>query len=205
MLLNKSRKRDVSRSDCDEHPKASTTHSIPLMVAVALHLGLSAFRTEFSAARDGLAALAAEFCFGSGSSGHSGCRSTGRPRSRFLHGVHHGLAHGYACTETRAHTDGTSAFIPGRNGDGLCHLILRELAHVAEHVHADALVEHFLQLVWKRKIFDHKTIQGKSIVRESGLESFADLFGKRALVRGHIEEGHLAGGERIGHSGDDGV
>src|SRR6266446_4656634 len=147
MLLNKSRKRDVSRSDCDEHPKASTTHSIPLMVAVALHLGLSAFRTEFSAARDGLAAFAAEFGFGSGSSGHSGCRSTGRRRSRFLHGVHHGLSHSHACAETRAHSDSASALITRRDGNGLRYLILRELAHVTEHVHADALVEHFLQFL----------------------------------------------------------
>src|SRR5258708_22776727 len=31
MLLNKSCKTAGSRSDCDEHPKASTTHSIPFM------------------------------------------------------------------------------------------------------------------------------------------------------------------------------
>src|SRR5882762_5432406 len=32
MLLNRSSKTAVSRSDDDEHPKASTTHSSPLMV-----------------------------------------------------------------------------------------------------------------------------------------------------------------------------
>src|SRR6266481_7606190 len=31
MVLNKSRKTAMSRSDSEEHPKASTTHSIPLM------------------------------------------------------------------------------------------------------------------------------------------------------------------------------
>jgi len=31
------------------------------------------------------------------------------------------------------------------------------------------------------------------------------IFGKGALVRGHIQERHLAGGKRIGHLGDNGV
>ena len=82
---------------------------------------------------------------------------------------------------------------------------MRVLAHVTEHVHADALVEHFLQFVRKRKVFDHQGVQGESIFREGRFEGLADLFGKRALIRGHIEEGHLAGGKRVGHLRDYGV
>jgi len=36
-----------------------------------------------------------------------------------------------------------------------------------------------------------KTVQGESIFRERRLEGFADLFGKSALVRGHIQEWYL--------------
>src|SRR6266700_4662918 len=165
MLLNKFCKTAMSRSDCDEHPKASTTHSIPLMAGVALHLGFSAFRTEFGAARDGLATFATEFGFGRGSSGHGRRRSASGRRGRFLDRVHHGLAHGHACAETRAHSYRASAFVRGRDGDSLRHLILRKFAHVAKHVHADALVEHFLQLVRKRKVFDYKAVEGESIFR----------------------------------------
>ena len=80
-----------------------------------------------------------------------------------------------------------------------------KFAHVAEDVHADALIEHFLQLVGQRKIFDHKAIQREPIVRERRFEGFADLLGECALVRGHIQERHLAGGESIRHFSNDGV
>src|SRR5260370_19409002 len=142
--------------------------------AVALHLGLSALRAEFGAARDRFATVAAEFGFGSGSYGCS------EGRSRFPDGVHHGLAHGHARTEARTHSDRSSAFIRGCDGNGLRHLVLRELAHIAEYGHADALVEHFLQLLWQRKIFDHKAVQGQPIFREGWFEGLADFFCKRA-------------------------
>src|SRR5208282_6407812 len=48
-------------------------------------------------------------------------------------------------------------------------------------------------------------IQLEAVVSEAGLKTFGYLVGKRALVGGHIKEGHLAGGERIRHFGDDGV
>src|SRR5258708_40050517 len=107
--------------------------------AVALHLGLSAFRTEFRAARYGLATFAAKLGFGSGSSRRRGRRSTSGCRSGFFHGVHHALAHGHARAKTRTNSYRASAFIRGRDGDGLGHVILRKLAHVAAHVRAAAL------------------------------------------------------------------
>jgi len=59
-----------------------------------------------------------------------------------LHSIHHGLPQGHACAENGAHSDRATPSFPAAMGMP-AQLILRELAHVAEHVHADALVEHF--------------------------------------------------------------
>src|SRR5579863_1087730 len=136
-----------SRSESDEQPKASTTHSIPLMLASPLSLRLPTFRTELAGARNRLAALAAEFCCRAGCRARSGgCRATARRigRRRLLDSIHHRLAHGDASAEPSANANGTATFIARCDWNRLRHLVLRELAHVAEHVHADALVEHFL-------------------------------------------------------------
>src|SRR5580704_1536207 len=136
-----------SRSESDEQPKASTTHSIPLICASPLGLRLPAFRTEFARARDGLAALAAEFCARRGrarSCGTSGgrCRASAARTGGcgLLYRVHHRLAHGDARAKAGAYSNRSATFITGSDWNGLRHLILRELAHVAEDVHADALV-----------------------------------------------------------------
>src|SRR5277367_817265 len=146
-----------SRSESDEQPKASMTHSTPLMLASPLRLGLPAFRTEFAAARDGLAALAAEFRAGrsrAAGSRRASCRGSRATasiaRSGLFHRVHHGLAHRDARAQARAYADRSAAFIPSGDRNGLRHLILRELAHVSEHIHADSLIEHFLKLFRKR-------------------------------------------------------
>src|SRR5579859_2638743 len=197
-----------SRSDSDEQPKASTTHSIPLMPSSPLSLRLSTFRAELAGARDGLAALAAKFCGRRGSARRCRRRSSTATRSRgcgLLHGVHHRLAHSHPGAESGAHANRSAAFIRGSNRNGLRHLILRELAHVAEHVHADALVEHFLKLFGKREIFDDEAVERKAVIRKRGLELLADFFGNRALAGGHIEKRYLAGCERIRHLGNDGV
>src|SRR5580658_3428612 len=122
-----------SRSESDEQPKASTTHSIPLMLASPLRLGLPAFRTEFARARDGLAALAAEFCGrGSCCSGRRrGCATTDRTgRGGLFHRVHHCLTHGHARSKPGAHSDRSATLIPSGNRNRLRHLVLRELPHV---------------------------------------------------------------------------
>src|SRR5579863_5853914 len=156
-----------SRSESDEQPKASTTHSMPLMPASPLSLRLPAFRAEFAGARDRLAALAAELCCRTGSRAGSGrCRASaswagGR---RLLDSVHHRLAHGDASAEPCANANGTATFVARCDWNRLRHLVLRELAHFAEHVHADALVEHFLQLFRKREIFDNKGIESEAVV-----------------------------------------
>src|SRR5580658_129315 len=154
-----------SRSESDEQPKASTTHSTPLMLASPLRLRLPAFRTEFAGTRDGLAAFAAEFCGRRGTArGARQRRATASiARSGLFNGVHHGLAHGDARAETRADADGSAAFIRGGNGNRLRHLVLRELAHVSEHVHADALIENLLQLLGQRKILDNETVERQAV------------------------------------------
>src|SRR5690349_14589577 len=143
-----------SRSDSDEQPKASTTHSIPLMPASPLGLRLPAFRAELARARDGLAALAAEFR-GRGCGTRRRRRRAPSARGRrggLLHRVHHRLAHGDSRAQPGAHANRSSTLVCRGDRNGLRHLVLRELAHVSEHVHADALVEHFLKFVWKRKV-----------------------------------------------------
>src|SRR5580658_7670112 len=197
-----------SRSESDEQPKASTTHSTPLMLASPLSLRLPAFRAEFACAWNGLAALAAKFR-GCGSCRASSRRSrasaTRSARSGLFHGVHHRLAHGHARAKPGADADCSSALIPGGNRNCLRHLILRELAHVSEHVHADALVEDFLQFLGERKIFDDEAIERQAVIRERGLELLVDFFRERALAGCHIEKGHLATRKSIGHFGNDGV
>src|SRR5580704_3272187 len=190
-----------SWSESDEQPKASTTHSIPLMCASPLCLRLPAFRTEFAGACYGLAALAAEFCAGRGRArscrarSRRSCTASARTGGGGLfHSVHHGLAHGHARAEPGAQANGSAAFIPGGNGNRLRHLILCEFTHVSEDVHADALVEHFLKLFGEREILDDKSIKRQAVVRERGLELLADFFGKRSLARGHVQKRHLAGG-----------
>src|SRR5579863_9467156 len=112
-----------SRNESDEQPKASTTHSIPLMRVSPLRLGLSTFRAEFAGTRDGLATLTAEFCVGSccgGARGSGSCATASwRRRSGLLDGVHHRLAHGNARAKPSAHADGSATFIPGGNWNGL--------------------------------------------------------------------------------------
>src|SRR5271168_5117741 len=139
-----------SRSESDEQPKASTTHSIPLMLASPLRLGLPAFRTEFAGARDGLAAFAAEFCgcaCCSARSRRSRTTAAGGARCGLLHGVHHRLPHRDARAKPGAYANRSASFIASGNRNGLRHLVLRKFAHVSKDVHADALVEHFLQLI----------------------------------------------------------
>jgi hypothetical protein len=34
-----------------------------------------------------------------------------------------------------------------------------EPVHIADHIHADALIENLLQLVWQRDIFDHEVLE----------------------------------------------
>src|SRR5580704_15822577 len=195
-----------SRSESDEQPKASMTHSTPLMLASPLSLRLPAFGAEFAGARNGLAALTAEFrgcgsrCARRRRSRATAARST---RSGLFHGVHHRLTHRDTRAKSCAYADCSAAFIPSSNWNCLRHLILRELAHVSEDVHADALVENLLQLVGERKIFDDESIESQAIVGERGLELLVDFFGKRALVGGHIEKRNLAARKGVGHFGDD--
>src|SRR5689334_8272831 len=166
-----------SRSDSDEQPKASTTHSIPLMPASPLRLRLPAFRAELARARDGLAALAAEFR-GRGR-GTCGCwrraASAGRRSGGLLYRVHHRLAHGDPRAQPGTDADCSATFVGGGNRNSLRHLVLSELSHVAEHVHANALVEHFLKLVWKRKVLHHKSIETQTVLGKCRFEVLIDF------------------------------
>src|SRR5579864_885715 len=201
-----------SRNDSEEQPKASTTHSTPLIGVSPLSLGLPAFRTEFTGARDRFAARAAEFCaWRSGARSGSACSrrrratATRAGRCGLLDSIHHRLSHCDTGAKAGADSNCSSTFVPSSNRNCLRHLVLRELAHVSEHVHADALVEHFLQLFGERKILDDESIERQAVIRERGFELLADFFSNRTLARGHIEKRDLAAGKRVRHFGDNRV
>ena len=76
-----------------------------------------------------------------------------------LHRVHHLLRHRHARSESRALPAATAAFVGRRDRHRLRHLELRVLAHVADHVHADALVEALLQFLGQRQVLDDEAVQ----------------------------------------------
>ena len=80
--------------------------------------------------------------------------------------------------EAGAHTDAnagaTAAFVGGRDRHGLSHLELRVLAHVADHVHADALVEDLLELVGQREVFDDEGVEREAEVCKGRLHVLDD-------------------------------
>jgi hypothetical protein len=174
-------------------------------------LGLATFRAELAGARDRFAALLAEFrgracCSGSGRSGGASTAAGGSlAGSRAFHGFHHGLADGHARAKTCAYSDGATTFVCGGDGDRLRDFVLREFAHVADHVHADALVENLLQLVGQREIFDVEGVQRNAVLGECRFELLADFFGERPLAGCHVEKGNLAICEGVGHFRDDGI
>ena len=66
---------------------------------------------------------------------------SGLPRpQRICHDVRHRKSR----AETDAQSRNTSALIRGGDRQGIRNLILRVLVHIAEHVHADARIQHFL-------------------------------------------------------------
>src|SRR5580704_6807551 len=202
MISSKSRRRVcVFRSASGEQPKASMTHSTPFMgctwpgewpaisaVAARSRLGLAAFGAELCRTRNLFAALGAELC--SCASGPAGCRRRLLRRSRLLlslsrilHGIRHRLADGHSRAETCADSDSTAAFIGRGDRNRLSDFVLREFAHVADHVQADALIEDLLQLVGQRKIFDVEGVEREAVVAERGRKLLGDFLRENALVR----------------------
>src|SRR5579872_858577 len=122
---------------------------------IALLLSAAALRAEFGGARDWLAAIQAEFCFRGwrGRCCWTTCRCgwacSWRRRLAGLHGVHHALRHRETCAQSDSNSRCATAFIGGRDGHRLRYLVLRVLAHVADHIHANALIQNFLELVWQ--------------------------------------------------------
>src|SRR5579872_2531695 len=150
-----------------EQPKASMTHSTPFMgctfesqrryagcwiVVARSRLGLAALGAELCRTRDLFPAFGAKLCC------CAACAACCRwrllrwsrlllSRGSILHRIRHRLADGHACAKARADSDCTAAFVCGGDRNRLSNFVLREFIHVADHVHADALIEDLLQLI----------------------------------------------------------
>src|SRR5256885_3967620 len=150
--ISAKRVRTVTRSAtrAGSHPRASTTHSQPqLITLVRLYLGLTALGTELRRSRNGLTAFAAELR-----------RSLRRRRGplRTTNRIRHGLAHGQ--TSAQAGSEASApALVRGCRRDGLGNLELRIVAEIADHIHADALVQATLQLLGEGKVLHDERIE----------------------------------------------
>ena len=76
---------------------------------------------------------------------------------------------------------------------------------VADHVHADALVEDFCSSSGSEMFSTTNWVSSRPSAAKAGLICVDDLVAERGLVGGHVEEGDVAGGEDVGHARDDGV
>src|SRR5205085_11265186 len=159
--------RTVTRSAtrAGSHPRASTTHSQPqLITLVRLYLGLTALVTELRSSRNGFTAFAAELR-------RSWRRRRGRAAGRrggalrTTNRIRHGLAHGQTSPQARSEAS-AAALVRGCRRDGLGNLELRIVAEIADHVHADALVQATLQLLGEGKVLYDKRIEPEAQVGE---------------------------------------
>ncbi|MPM37640.1 hypothetical protein SDC9_84258 [bioreactor metagenome] len=85
----------------------------------------------------------------------------------------------------------------GKLGDGLCGLVLHELAHVvADHAHADLLVQNLLQLFGQRHVLHRHAFELQADLLQRGRKVLAQRIGKHHLVGSQVEERHTAGRNR---------
>ena len=100
-----------------------------------------------------------------------------------------------------AHT----TFVRRGDRDRLCGLVLRVVAQVAGHVHADALVELPLELLGKRETLDDERVERETEVGEHRRDLRGDRRAELDEIPRHVEEGNLRLGERVGDLPDDRV
>lgn len=80
-------------------------------------------------------------------------------------GTRHRLPHRQSGPERLAGS-GDPAFVARRDRDAVGHLILRELAQIANHVHAYPLIKNLLQFFGQRHVFDNKTVESQAETRK---------------------------------------
>ncbi len=85
------------------------------------------------------------------------------------------------------------------------HLELPVPIHVADHVHADLLVQELLQLVRQGEILHHERIERQAQVGKHRLQELGDRLAKRHLIGRHVEERHITVRKGVGHTSDDGI
>ncbi len=122
-----------------------------------------------------------------------------RRRSRRSGRVHHLLRHHQARAQSDAGPRQPAALIGGGYGHGLRYLELRVPPHVADHVHADALIEQLLQLFGQRDIFHCEVIQQQTEFGEHGPHGSQHALAELRLVRGQIDEVDAGVAEHVGH------
>jgi len=176
----------------------------------------STLAAEFRGAQNLGAAIETELRFalraGGGSDWNRRRRRSGRGRGLLwlglliglLHGAGHGLGHSVASAEAGADA-GDAPFVGGGDGDRLRDLELRVAAHVADHVHRNALVEALLKLFGEAEFANDKGIEMEPKIVEGGLQGGEDLPAEFDLIGDHVEERDPALGEGVGHAADDDI
>ena len=117
----------------------------------------------------------------------------------------HGLADDLAEADTGPEADTHcrhAAFVPGCIGNTVGDLILRVALHVADHVHADLLVEDLLQLLGQRHVLDDQRIERQAVFGEHRCRLGEHRLAELVLVGRHVNEGHAGFAEQVGQAGD---
>nr|WP_264567725.1 hypothetical protein [Rhodoferax antarcticus] len=94
----------------------------------------------------------------------------------------------------------TTATCPafGEFGDGLRGLVLHELAHVvADHTHADFLVEYFLQVFRQRDVLYRHAFELEADFLELGRQLPGQGLRKAQLVGRQVQKGNAAARHRV--------
>ena len=126
----------------------------------------------------------------------TGCRtaSHGLP-----HRPHHRLAHCHARTQASADTR-RAAFVGGGNRNALRGVVLRQLIQVAGDIHADALIQHFLQCFRQRDVLHRELVQLQAVAGKGFRQLGFQLRAQLVLIRRHVDEGDAGLREQITHA-----
>ena len=110
------------------------------------------------------------------------------------------LAQRYASAQAHGVTgDATTAAARLHHaGNGLASLVLHELAHVvADHAHADLLVQDFLQLFRQRQVLQRQAFELEPDLGKGRFQLAAQRGSKILLVGGQVQKRHTTGRYRV--------
>src|SRR5262252_4307135 len=110
----------------------------------------------------------------------------------------HCLPDAEAGSQTRPQT-GSTALVCRCDRNTLCRVVLREAAHVAEHVHADALIEKLLNFLWQRNVLYLKRLKLEAVSCENTVELCFHSGAELILIGRHIEEWNRGLRDKVGN------